>query len=234
MAISASNLKWYRCTTWAEGDSHGGAVDTGNEITTNVKNNIFDDVSDAERIAGDTEYRKIFFRNENSDAYNTVKGWIDANTPASNSAITILAAGSKSVQGNDSAALSGTFTFTNGSTEVTASTDISLECRPGEKIFNSTDDTNTSAVAIASISANGLTITLASNYGGTSGSSKNAKIAPITGCTFVSPTSKTHEDVLDLDSLAQNESIGIWVKRVITSGGDGYTDDSFTIKVENS
>lgn len=234
MVILAENLKWYKCLTWAEGTTHGGGIDTSSEITDNTSENIFDNVSDAERVNGDTEYRKIFLRNENSDDYILVKGWIDANTPATNTNITIVAGGSKSKQSEDSDALSGTFTFTYDSTTVTASTDISKECRPGEKIFNSTDDTNSNAIAIASISTDGLTITLDSAYLGTGGASKNAKIAPITSSTFVSPDSAVHADALVLGTLGEDESIAIWLKRVITPAGDGYTDDTFTIKVTSS
>ena len=233
MAISAANLKFYQCTTWTEGDTHGGAINTSAAITTNTSQNIFDNVEDAERSAGDTEYRKIFFRNENADAYNGVKAWIDSNTPATNSAITVLAGGSKSVQGNNSAALTGTCTFA-ASTAVTGSgTAFLTECAPGELIFNSTDDTNTSAKAIASIESN-TALTLGSAYAGTTGSSKEAKLAPITSATFVTPTSKSDGSVLSLGDLVQNASKAIWIKRVITAAGDGYTDDTFTIKCENS
>lgn len=234
MTVLAENLKWYKCLTWAEGTTHGGGIDTSAPITDNSPENIFDNVSDAERVDGDTEYRKIFLRNENSDSYTSVKAWIDANTPATNTHVTILAGGSKSQQSVDSEALSGTFTFTNGSPTVTCTTNISKECRPGEKIFNSSDDINTSAVAIASISTDGLTITLAGNYTGTGGSGKNAKIAPITSSTFVAPDSISHADVLILGTIGENQSIAIWLKRVVTPGGDGYTNDSFTIKVSSS
>lgn len=233
MAISAALLKFYKSLTWTEGDTHGGAIDTTGEIASGISQNIFDNISDAERISGVTDYRKIHFRNENTDGYNNVKAWIDTNTPATNTDISILAAGSKSVQNQDSAALSGTFTFAASAT-VIASVDVSKEVRPGEKIFNSTNDTNTAAVKVISVSADGLTITLASAYAGTTGSGKAAKLAPITACTFLQPTSKADVNVLDLGSLGQNQSNAIWIKRTVSAGGDGYTDDTFTLKVENS
>jgi len=31
--IATASIKWYQCTTWAEGDTHGGDIDTGSEIT---------------------------------------------------------------------------------------------------------------------------------------------------------------------------------------------------------
>ena len=82
MAIDPDELKWYQCDEWEESATHGGVIDTTATITDNTMNNVFDDVSDAERIAGDTDYRKIFFRNENADDYSNIKVWIGTNTPA--------------------------------------------------------------------------------------------------------------------------------------------------------
>lgn len=76
MAILATNIKWYQCTVWTEGDTHGGDIDVGNEITSGIDQNIFDDVSDAERVAGDIDYRKIYIKNLNTDTWNAVKNWL--------------------------------------------------------------------------------------------------------------------------------------------------------------
>jgi len=102
MSLSSSNIKFYQCTTWAEGDTHGGDIDTESEITSGVGENIFDDVSEAERVAGDTEYRKIYVRNENTDTWAAVKAWIESFTPAENDEIEIKMgtnAGVQSVEG---------------------------------------------------------------------------------------------------------------------------------------
>lgn len=157
MAILAANIKWYQCATWAEGDTHGGDIDTGNEITSGADQNVFDDVSNAERVAGDTEYRKIYIRNENADTWNAVKAWIDTFTAASNDEITIKLgtnAGVKSVEG------------------------------------------------------------VAAGY--------------------VSPDAKAHGDVLNIENLAQNAYASIWIKRVVTAAGGGYTANSFKLAAESS
>ena len=231
--ISADSIKWYQCATWTEGGAHGGAIDTGNEITSGATNALFDNVSNAERVAGDTEYRKVFIRNGNAGDWPDPLGWIESQTPATNSTISILQGGSKSLQEQDSAALSGTFTFA-ASTTVLATNDVSLEVRPGEKIFNSTNDSNADAKVVSTVSTDGKTITLAEAYGGTTGASKEAKLAPITGCTFVAPDSSSHADVLALPTLGENVSVGIWVKRVISAAGAGYTGDTYEIQVEQS
>jgi|WetSurMetagenome_2_1015567.scaffolds.fasta_scaffold01555_11 hypothetical protein len=230
MAIDAANLKWYQCTTWTEGSSHGGAIDTGAQITDNTMNNIFDNVTNAERIAGMTDYRKIFFRNENSDSYTYPKGWISSQTPATNSAVWIVCTGSKSLQGSD-VALSGTATFA-ASTSITNLSDLTTEVRPGDWVFNSTNDTYTSAQQIASMTTN--SITLSSSYTGTTGSGKGISVARATAFTFYQPSTKAHTNACKPGAaLAQNASFGIWVKRVIDAAGNGYNSDTFTLSVED-
>lgn len=97
MAVLASNIKFYKCSVWAEGSSHGGDIDLAEEIESAVDQNVFDDVSNAERIAGDTEYRKVYIRNENAGSgsdWEYIKAWISQFTPASNDEIWITASGS--------------------------------------------------------------------------------------------------------------------------------------------
>lgn len=151
--ILATNFKCYQCTTWTEGSTHGGVINTFAEIASSGDQVIFDDVSDAQRISGVTEYRKIFFRNENSDAVS-LKCWIQSNYSATNETITIAAGTSAGVQ-----------------------------------------------------SVEGV------------------------GATYVSPTSIVHADVLVLGSLAYNASACIWVKRVVSAGGDGYAIDTFQLEI---
>jgi len=157
MAILAANIKFYQCTTWTEGDSHGGDINLSNEITTGVGNNIFDDVSDAERVAGDTEYRKIFIRNENADTWAAVKAWISSFTLATNDEISIAL-----------------------------------------------------------------------------GTPSGTQSGEATGLTYYSPDSKGHADVLSVGDLAQNAYKAIWIKRVVTALGDGYTENAFTLAFESS
>ena len=101
-AIATASIKFYQCTTWAEGDTHGGAIDTGSEITSASDQNNFDDVTDAERVSGDTEYRKIYVRNENAATWEAVKLWISQLTASTNDEISIklgTSDGVKSVEG---------------------------------------------------------------------------------------------------------------------------------------
>lgn len=221
--------------TWEQSPGHGGAIDTTSAIASGGPNATFPDVTNAQRIAGLTDYRKIWFRNENVDDYTTVTAWIQANTAAANDTISILRGGSKSTTSTPVALTQTSMAFTAASTAVTGvGTSFTTELAPGEKIYNGTDDTESAGVAIASIESD-TALTLASAYGGTTNAATQGYVAGIDQCTFVAPTSAAHADALALGTLSQNEAAAIWVKRVVAAGGlDGYDDNSYTIRVQNA
>jgi len=161
MAILASNIKFYQCLVQTEGDSHGGDIDLANVITSGIDGNIFDDVSNQERIDGKTEYRKIFIRNENSgdgSDWETIKAWISQFTPADNDEIWMT------VEGNN-------------------------------------NDTQLNAKSYTS---------------------------------WVQPDTKSHADVLDIGTLQTNEYYHVWLKRIVTPGGAGYSGNNFKLTFESS
>ena len=149
-AILASNFKLYQCTTWAEGTSHGGDIGA-TEIASSGDQIIFDDVTDAQRQSGVTEYRKVFFKNLNADTVS-IKAWINQQYSASNETISIALA-------------------------------------------QSTSDTQAAAAAY----------------------------------TYYTPDSISHASVLDCGSLAQNAYKGVWIKRVVSAGGNGYAVDTMAL-----
>lgn len=229
--IAATLLKFYQSTNWTDASTHGGAIDIGNAITTNVSENIFDNVSDAERAAGDTEYRKIFFRNENADTYTNALAWIDSNTPCSGDAVWVQLGGSKSQTGT-AIALTATATWFNGATEVYTSESAIGEVVAGERIYNSDDDAYTLSATIFSVAA--TVILLVDNYEGTAGDGKATSVASANTFTYVQPTAIDHADVLSIGNLTQDSSCGIWIKRIVDESSPGYVDNVFTIKIENS
>jgi hypothetical protein len=117
--ILDTNLKIYRCQTWTpEGTTHGGLINTGAEITGSTDQLIFDDVTDAERASGATgadatQYRKIFFRNENADSSPFVV-WIDTQYPSTKEAISIALGTSAGTQTSEGAGLTYTTPTTQG------------------------------------------------------------------------------------------------------------------------
>lgn len=151
MVVTAANFKLYKCATWTEGDTHGGEINTSTgELADSGDQVIFDDVTNDERLAGDTEYRKVFFRNENAETVS-IKCWISKPYSATNQTVSIAGGTASDVQ------------------------------------------------------------TEAVNY------------------TYVTPDSISHADVIDCGSLAQNASKAIWIKRVVSAGGNGITGDSFAL-----
>jgi hypothetical protein len=148
--ITAANMKMYQCTTWAEGTTHGGDI-SATEIASSGDQIIFDDITDAQRIAGVTEYRKVYFKNINADSIN-IKAWINTAYTAANEVISIALA-------------------------------------------QSTSDLQSAA----------------------------------SGYTYYTPTAITDGTVLDCGALAQNAYKGVWIKRVVSAGGNGYAVDTMAL-----
>jgi hypothetical protein len=73
MPIANTDIKYRYSVSAAAGDTTAGAANTSlgdqcasNGPTTNVVNNVFDDVSSAEATAGDVEYRCLFGLNDHA------------------------------------------------------------------------------------------------------------------------------------------------------------------------
>lgn len=119
MAISAANLKWYLSGGAGNTDpnlSLGGARST-TQLSGSL-NNLFDDVSGDESVAGDIEYRCLYFRNEDANANGLMSPctvWISQQTTASGDDISI---------GLDPAGKNGT--ATTATTESTAPAGVSF------------------------------------------------------------------------------------------------------------
>jgi hypothetical protein len=230
--FDVKNLRVYQCAFWNESDDHGGDIDLANEISlSKIDENIFDSVTDAERVAGDTDFRKIFIRNENEQSWAAVKAWISQFTLSPDDEISVLLGGTKS-KASTPVAITGTVTFAESTAVVGSGTFFLTELAVGEKIYNSQDFENF-AKAIASIEDD-THLTLADVYGGEVGSGKTAMTAGIDQSTFVSPNSKVHADALVLGDLAKNAYKGVWIKRVVNVAAGGYDNNQFALKFESS
>lgn len=98
MPIVASDIKYILSGGASNTDptaALGGAISTagGGVITTDVLNNLWDNVSGAESSAGDTEYRAIFIKNTHGSLTLTgAKIWISSNTTSGDDTIEIALA----------------------------------------------------------------------------------------------------------------------------------------------
>lgn len=94
-----ASIRFYRCASWGEGDTHGGDIDLQHEIISGVDPGVFDDITNAERVGGDVEYRKIYVKNENigeGSSWEDIRIWIASFTPAENDEIWITTQGTDS------------------------------------------------------------------------------------------------------------------------------------------
>lgn len=163
MAISSANLKWYLSGGGANSDpnaSIGGA-----RSSTLAGTDLFDTVTGDEAAAGDTEYRLVYFRNEDADSDGLITPvvWILSNTPSADTTIAIgIAAAGK----------------------------------------------NATETAVA-----------------------NENTAPA-GVSFSSPASKGAGVSLPSTPYAQNEYVGVWVRRTVTAGAASAASDPATLRVE--
>lgn len=78
MTINPANYKWYQSATWSATAGNGGAIDLTATITSSIVSNIFATVSRADAVTGTTNYRKIYFRNEDLVTYPSAKLYISA------------------------------------------------------------------------------------------------------------------------------------------------------------
>lgn len=98
MPIVASDIKFVVSGGASNVDPNaalGGAISTqaGGIITTDVINNVWDDVSGAESSAGDIEYRAVFIKNTHGTlTYTAAKVWISSNTTSADDTVDIALA----------------------------------------------------------------------------------------------------------------------------------------------
>jgi hypothetical protein len=100
MPIAASDIDYHYSGDGTANGSLGGARHS-NQVTDNVDNNLFDDVSGAEHTAGDVEYRCIYVRNNHGSLTLTnAVVWIHSDTTGAESDISI-AVGTAAVNGTE-------------------------------------------------------------------------------------------------------------------------------------
>lgn len=83
MGVDVLEVKLFRALTNNDLSANGGR-ESYNEIVSGVMNNVFPNVSHAERVAGTTRYRKIFLRNTDDEQFLlfNARFWIDKISPA--------------------------------------------------------------------------------------------------------------------------------------------------------
>ena len=80
MPVQSTELKFYKAATVGDTSSNGGRM-SANEIADGVKNNVWPDVPQGERLAGSTKYRKVFFKVANDDDTKLINPRLFVETP---------------------------------------------------------------------------------------------------------------------------------------------------------
>jgi len=85
MSIAASDIEFYKAANNNDTAANGGRI-SSTEVTDSALNNLFLNVSSAERTAGLTRYRKAFLRNENTSDLTMYSGeiWIGSKSTSDN------------------------------------------------------------------------------------------------------------------------------------------------------
>jgi hypothetical protein len=91
MAILTTDIKFYLsggAVNIFPAASLGG-IKSATPVMDDTLNNLFDDVTGAEHVAGDTNYRCIYVKNDSAETASNVRIYIDTNTPAIDDTINI-------------------------------------------------------------------------------------------------------------------------------------------------
>lgn len=93
MAVVSSDLKWLLSGDSGNTDedmSLGGGRSSTEVTFSPILNNLFDNVTPEQSLAGEVEYRCIFLQNDHAtDSISSVKIWVQSNTPNANTTIAI-------------------------------------------------------------------------------------------------------------------------------------------------
>ncbi|MEO5352697.1 MAG: hypothetical protein H7835_05720 [Magnetococcus sp. XQGC-1] len=91
MAIQANEIKWYKSAVVNDSSGNGGTL-TANESVDGIKNNVWPDVSQAERVTGSVKYRKTFIKIANDDDLALINPciFVETRTPGEDSIVLLL------------------------------------------------------------------------------------------------------------------------------------------------
>lgn len=224
MAIETSLLKFYAPlnATDPASSGYGGDIDTSALMTTDVIDNEFDDVSNAERVAGLVDYRKQFLRNENAEDWENVKLYVSPNTTATMDTVDICQGGTLSLLG--ATALFGTATYQTA-TILTVETDPTFSVRPGEWVYSVVNDGSLEC-AREVLSVASTSITLTASFGTSTEGTDTIGVCPATMFTYDAPSSSA--SAYDIGTLPATTHVGVWKRRTVQAGATGQSNNSFT------
>lgn len=220
---------------------------TGTGITSGVANNVWPNISETDRLAGGTLYRKTFFKNNNgTDAAVLPVVWF----PVAPTNMTLVlgigidnSADSDSAQGNMTAwTSSAKVALISTAADVRVVTIIGMD-NSGTPVPVTENVTLTGAVevlstltyskvwAVIAASTNANTVTVKQGTGGTTrGTFASGKL----GCWLWVAAGTAKSSGIALPNLAFGASIGVWHKLTWIAGATAIQPNTLSVEVQEN
>lgn len=223
MSVELDKLIFYSSES-----SDGGGPDFTSPQSSGSSPKEFKTITRDDMVLGATIYVKQYLRNENTYPWLNVAVYISQSpSRAPNTHVSFCISGSKS-KTSGPATLSGTATVT-ATGYIETSLDLRAEIRPGDKIFNSTDDTSAFSARVVSVSSNAIVVD--PPYAGTIGTGKEISVVASPDLEFIYPASINSPSTPIID-LEAGEYCGIWKRYTVFEGCPPFSADTFSITFE--
>lgn len=241
MSIVAADIKYYKSNGT---DSTGGTI-TATEITDNILNNLFDDVSASESEAGLTDYRKLFVKNTHATlSWTIVQFWRQVATTSADDEITL---GIGTASDDDGSNILTTF---SGAAKVALISDgadtrnVTVVGEVGgvrtvetvalngavEVLTTATFDADSVYLVYPASADASRTVTIKQGTGGTT----RGTIGPnkLSAICYKAPT--TSVAAFELGDIAAGASQALWLKRVVNAGAAAASANTGTIRCQGT
>ncbi|MBF0098746.1 MAG: hypothetical protein HQM04_18760 [Magnetococcales bacterium] len=237
MSIVASELKLYAATVANDTTSNGGAI-SGTEIVSGVKNNIWPDVSQAERTAGSVKYRKVFIKVDNAGslALTTARIFIETPTPGDDSIVIM------SGTPTDTQAEADDYTRFYGAGALDAdlvvgASTLAVNVEPGNaavgaNIFQDGDLIRVSDKATVDASSGNTEFVHLASSNAVSWSGNKATLTLASGVTLANAYTASDTrvaSVLEVTSIADAQAV--WQRRTVPAGASSISGDKVIMAI---
>ncbi|MBF0161616.1 MAG: hypothetical protein HQL88_04935 [Magnetococcales bacterium] len=237
MSIVASELKLYAAAVANDTTANGGAISI-TEIVSGVKNNIWPDVSQAERTSGSVKYRKLFIKVENAESLALTNARIFIETPTPGDDTVVLISGTPTdtqAEADDYTRFYGAGTLDANTSAGAATLAVNVEngnASTGANIFRDGDLIRVSDKAtVDAVSGNTEFVRLASSNA-VSWTGNRAALTLASGVTLANAyTASTTRvaSVLEVASIADAQAV--WQRRTVPAGATSLSGDKVIMAI---
>ncbi|MEO5355223.1 MAG: hypothetical protein H7835_18710 [Magnetococcus sp. XQGC-1] len=237
MSIVASELKLYAAAVANDTTANGGAI-SGTEIIGGVKNNIWPDVSQAERTSGSVKYRKVFIKvvNAQSLALTNARIFIETPTPGDDSVV--LMAGTPTdtqAEADDYTRFYGAGILDANISAGASTLAVNVEtgnAATGANIFRDGDLIRVSDKATVDAAPGNTEFVRLASSGGVSWSGNKATLTLDSGVTLANAYTASNTrvaSVLEVASIADSQAV--WQRRTVPAGAASLSGDKVIMAI---